>query len=261
MQLECGRPEDAVAPGEEALALREELAAVSMAAFGPDLSDSLNNHAVLLHKLERHDDAEPVARRCVDLRRGLHAGQPGAYERKLANALATHAEMLTRCGRADEAVDVGREAVDRFVALEAAEPGQHTLWLAGGLDSLAAALAEAGHEEEAFATSLDAVARAEEAHAAHGAGVGDALAQVLLAGAERHAARLPSAALAWADEAVALLRALSVDQPEAHAVALAHARDVRARAGRLTSSTCESGWPPLTNPPLLSTRSTNRMVL
>lgn len=231
MQIDCGRPEEAVAPGGEALALRAELAAASMAAFGPELSVSLNNHAVLLHKLERHEEAEPVARRCVDLRRGLHAVDPGAYERKLANALATHAEMLTRCGRAQEAVVVGREAVERLVALEAAEPGQHTMWLASALDSLAAALAGAGREDEAFATSRDAVARAAEGHAAHGAGVGDALAEVLLAGAERHAARHHQQALAWADGAVALLLALSAGQPEAHAVALTHARDVRARLG------------------------------
>ena len=231
MQIECGHPEEAVAPDAEALALREELAAVSMSAFGPELSESLNNHAVLLHKLERHEEAEPVARRCVDLRRSLHAAQPGAYERKLANALATHTEMLFQCGRADDAVDVGREAVERFAALEAAEPGQHTLWLSSALDSLAGALAGAGQEEEAFAASHDAVARGVEAHAVHGAGVGDTFAQVLLAGAERHAALHRQQALAWADEAVALLLALSVDEPEAHAVALAHARDVRALLG------------------------------
>ena len=228
MQLECGHPEAAVAPGEEALALREDLAAASGGALDGELSESLNNQAVLLHKLERHEEAERVARRCVDLRRRLHAAHPGAFERRLANALATHAEMLFRCGRADEAVGPAREAVDRFIAMEEAEPGHHTLWLAGGLDTLGAALASAGHEAAAFAASRDAVARSREAHARNGAGVGDTYAQVLTACAERHADGRRDDASAWAAEAVAVLRALSVDEPEAHAVALARAEAVRA---------------------------------
>ena len=231
MHLECGRPEEAVAPGEEALALREELAAVSMAAFGPELSDGLNNHAVLLHHLDRHEEAVPVARRCVDLRRVLHAAEPHAYERKLANALATCAEELTRCGRGGEAVEVGRESVERLEALEAAEPGLHTLWLAGSLDTLAGALACSGEESEALTTSRAATTRARASYAAHGAGVGDRLAQILLAVADRHAVDHPVQARDWAHEALELLRALAADEPEAHAAALARAEELVTEIG------------------------------
>jgi predicted nucleic acid-binding protein len=55
------------------------------------------------------------------------------------------------------------------------------------------------------------------------------LAQMLLACAERHPARHRLQVRARADEAVAVLRALFVDEAEAHAVALA--QDVRARLG------------------------------
>ena len=225
MHLECGRPDDALAPGAEALAIREELAAVSWDTFGPELADSLNNQAVLFHKLGRPADGEEVAERCVEIRRGLHASQPSAYERKLANALATHAEMLTRSGRADEALDIGREAVDRFLALESAEPGQHTWWLASALDTLAGVQAGCGLED-AFATSDAAVACGRQAYAANPAGLGDTLAQVLLACAERHASDHGAAALAWAREAEEVLAALAVEEPEAHAVALAQAREL-----------------------------------
>lgn len=231
MHLECGHRELAVAPGEEALDIREQLAGSSFGAYAPELAESLNNHAVLLHQLGRHEEAEPVAKRCVELRRRLHASQPWAYERALANALATHAEMLTHLGRGVEAVGLAREAVERFRSLEQAEPGLHTSWLAGSLDTLAGALASAGEEPEAYATSSAAAARARTAYDTHGAGAGDLLAQILLACAERHAReRLPDARR-WADEAVALLEVLSVDQPEAHAVALAHAGEVRAALG------------------------------
>lgn len=227
MHLECGRPDDAVAPADEALAIREELAVRSFDAFAPELAESLNNHAVLLHKLGHHLDGEVVSRRCLEIRRTLHAAEPWAYERKLANALATHAEMLTLCGRADEAAVAGDEAVGRLRELEAVEPGQHQWWLASALDTLAGARAASSHPG-AFATSSEAIALARETYAANRAGVGDTLAQILVAGAERHAGEHRAAALAWAEEAVRVLSLLAVEEPDAHATALTHAEEIRA---------------------------------
>lgn len=226
MFTECGRPEDGVASGAEALAIREELAAGSPEIFGAVLTESLNNQAVVLYKLGRHEEAEELAARCVDLRRDLHAARPRAFGRKLANALTTHAEMLTHCGRAEVAVEVGREAVERMVALEAAEPGDHTLWLAAALDTWAAALAADGDEARAFDTSGEALARARVAYGNNPAGVGDVLAQTLMACAERHGAHRREAAVTWVDEALEVLRSLAVDQPAAHAVALARAEEL-----------------------------------
>src|SRR5690606_18759580 len=108
-------------------------------------------------------------------------------------------------GRPEEALESGRESVQRLSALQAAAPGEHTAWLAGALDTLAAALAASGEEDRAFTTSGEAVARAREAYADNPSGVGDMLAGVLVACAERHREHRRDAALTWADEAVEVL--------------------------------------------------------
>ena len=228
MHLECGWLEEAVAPGAEALAIREELAGRVPASFAPALTDSLNNQAAVLHELGRHEEAEPLARRCVELRRQLHAERPRAYERKLPNALATHAEVLVACGRGAAALPPAREGAERMAALEAAEPGAHTIWLASALDTCAAALAASGDAREAFTTSGDAVVSGRTAYERSAGAAGIPFTQVLLACARRHRHDQPDQALAWAEEAVSVLRDLSAHEPEAHALPLARAEALRA---------------------------------
>lgn len=229
MHLERGRHEEALEPGAEALAIREELAEHAPVLYTADLTDSLNNQAAILHELGRHEEAEHLAGRCVALRRALHADRPRPFERRLANALATHAEVLTACGRGDEAVGPAGEAVERLDALESAEQGQHLPWLASALDTLAGALSATGQVGPALDASGRAcdVARAAYDDLPRAAGL--PMAQVLIACAKRHAGDDPDRARRWANEAVGMLRALSEDEPAAHAQPLARALEVRAR--------------------------------
>ena len=156
LHLERGRPEEAEAPGLEALQIRERLARRSPARRS-DLSDSLNNQAAVLIRLGRSDEAVVLAERCVALRRVLQHEQPDAFAVKLANALATHGHALATSGRPELGLVATREAVDRFRAIAGSDPVTTAPWLASAPDSLAEAAAQAGYEAECLAASREAL--------------------------------------------------------------------------------------------------------
>jgi tetratricopeptide (TPR) repeat protein len=235
MHLELGRPDEAEAPGQEALEIRERLARHS-AKHLDDLSDSLNNQAIVLDRLGRTEEAEVLASRSVELRRRLHERQPAAHERRLANALGTHSHMLTASGRPEAGVVAGREAVDRLRRLYAGDPVATAPWLAGALDSLAEAGAAAGLDAECLAASREAVDTGRRAARSSPSGFGGTYAEILLECAERCRpirGADPDECLAWVREAVDLLGVLGADEPEAYELLLERARGVLAGwAGR-----------------------------
>ncbi|WP_191277878.1 tetratricopeptide repeat protein [Nocardioides flavus (ex Wang et al. 2016)] len=230
LHLESGRPEDAEAPGAEALALRERLAPRSLSSLAA-LTDSLNNHGIVLAELGRPAEAEPLVARCVDLRRRLHDAQPRAFGRALANALVTHCDVLTRCGRAEAGLVAGREGVEMLRRLAAGDVRAYGPWLAGGTDTLAEATAAALGADRALAVTEESVDLARRALADNPAGFASSHATILLAAAERHAADQPEQARGWAGEALDLVSALSAAEPEAYAVVLERARRVAASLG------------------------------
>ncbi|RKM86463.1 hypothetical protein SFRA_033305, partial [Streptomyces xinghaiensis] len=54
---EVGRREEALAPAEEAVRLRRELAEVNPAAYLPNLAGALNNLAIQLSEVGRREEA------------------------------------------------------------------------------------------------------------------------------------------------------------------------------------------------------------
>ena len=158
----------AVGPGEEALALREQLAAVSTAASGPDLSDASTARSCCTTSTATRrpcrwraaastcaapstpQNLVPTARagpRPRHVRQDAHPLQPPGRGGRGRGAPSSGSRRWRRTNRTPNAV------------------------ARGSLDTLAGALACGGEEAEAFGTSHDATGRARSSYAAHGAGV------------------------------------------------------------------------------------------
>ena len=77
---DLGRREDALAAGEEAVAIYRELAAARPDAFlWPDLARSLTNLAVYLGGLGRREDALAAIREAAGIYQELAAARPDAF--------------------------------------------------------------------------------------------------------------------------------------------------------------------------------------
>jgi len=119
---ELGRREDALAAGEEAVALYRELAAARPDAFRPDLAGSLTNQCNRLSALGRREDALAASTEAVDIRRELAAARPDAFRPDLAMSLHNQSNRLAGLGRPEDALAAITEAVDTDRELAAIRP-------------------------------------------------------------------------------------------------------------------------------------------
>jgi tetratricopeptide (TPR) repeat protein len=153
---ELRRYDDALASSEEALGLRERLAADHPSRESDQgLAMVLNNHAAVLRRLDRLQEAAASAGRSVGLRRRLaEDGTPNSVA-LLANSLNSLAEQLGRLGDGDRAVREAEEARDLYAALP--PPGAVKKYLRANQETLGRVLAVAGRHEEALAAAERAV--------------------------------------------------------------------------------------------------------
>lgn len=153
---ELRRYEDALASSEEALALREQLAASQPSPESDKgLAMVLNNHAAVLRRVDRLSEAAESAARSVAIRRRLAAdGIPNSVA-LLANALNTHAEQLGRLGDGERAVLQAEEAAELLASLP--PPGAVTRILRANQETLGRALAVAGRHDDAVVAAQRAV--------------------------------------------------------------------------------------------------------
>jgi tetratricopeptide (TPR) repeat protein len=153
---ELHRHDDALASSEEALALREHLARTDPSRQSDQgLAMVLNNHAAVLRRLGRLEEAASSAARSVELRRRLaEDGTPNSIA-LLANSLNSHAEQLGRLGHGERAVRAAEEARDLFASLP--PPGAVTKFLRANQQTLGRVLAVAGRHEEAMVAAERAV--------------------------------------------------------------------------------------------------------
>jgi tetratricopeptide (TPR) repeat protein len=114
-----------------------------------------NNHAAVLRRLGRLEEAASSAARSVELRRRLaEDGTPNSIA-LLANSLNSHAEQLGRLGHGERAVRAAEEARDLFASLP--PPGAVTKFLRANQQTLGRVLAVAGRHEEAMVAAERAV--------------------------------------------------------------------------------------------------------
>jgi hypothetical protein len=153
---ELGRYADALVSSEQALALREGLAASEPSReTDQGLAMVLNNHAAVLRRLGRYAEAADSAARSVELRRRLaEDGAPNSLA-LLANSLNSHAEQLGRLGDGEHAVRVAEEARDLYAALP--PPGAVKKFLRANQETLGRVLGVAGRGDEAVTAAALAV--------------------------------------------------------------------------------------------------------
>ena len=154
---QLGKPEDALAAAEEAVAHYRALVATRSDAFTPALAGSLNSLAYILSDLGRREEALDAAEEAVTHYRALAEARPDAYTLAFATSLDTLASRQSDLGRREDALATAEEAIAHYRALAAARPDAFTPALANSLDNLAKTLSQFGGREDALVAAEEAV--------------------------------------------------------------------------------------------------------
>ena len=179
-----GRYTEALAAHEEAVALLKQLADELPARYLPNLADALTNFGAGLHQVDREGEALAAHEEAVALLKQLAAELPARYQPKLAHALINLAGGFGTADRHREALAAGREAVTLLQTLSVEQPACRRD-LARALTTVGAVLRDVGRNDEN--------------------------------------ARRSEKALTTHEQAVTLLRKLTVEQPDRHMPDLAWA--------------------------------------
>jgi tetratricopeptide (TPR) repeat protein len=99
-----GRSDEALAPIEEAVAIRRELAQEDPGRYNAQLANALYDLGHRLGAIGRRDDAVAATEEAVAIRRGLAQEDPGQYNPPLASALYDLGHRLVAVGRRDDAL-------------------------------------------------------------------------------------------------------------------------------------------------------------
>jgi hypothetical protein len=86
---QAGKPDQALAPAQQAVTIYRELAVADPGRYRPDLAAAVANLGVRLHRLGRPADAVAAAEEAVTVRRELAQADPGRYLPDLAISLST----------------------------------------------------------------------------------------------------------------------------------------------------------------------------
>jgi hypothetical protein len=106
----AGRREQALAPAEEAVAIRRRLAEANPDAYLPNLAQSLNILGIVLLELGRREQSLAVVEEAVAIRRRLAEANPDAYLPDLAQSLNNLGMRRALLGRREQALAPAEEA-------------------------------------------------------------------------------------------------------------------------------------------------------
>ncbi len=207
---EVGRRQEAVAPTEEAVALRRDLAAANP-AYQPDLAAALNNLGNRYSEVGRRQEAVAPTEEAVALYREQAAANP-AYQPNLAGTLSNLGIRYSEVGRHQEAVAPTEEAVALYRDLAAANPAYQPN-LAMALNNLGNRYSEVGRRQEAVAPTEEAVALRREQAAANPAYQPDLAGTLSSLGNRYSEVGRHQEAVAPTEEAVRLYRDLAAANP------------------------------------------------
>ena len=155
---QAGKPQQALAPAQHAVAIYRELAAANRNRYLPDLAAALANLGVRYHQVSRPADAVAAAEEAVGIRRELaHAG-PGGHLPDLAVSLSNLSADLAELGKPLEALAAAQEAADIHRQLAPANPGLYLPELAGSLLNLASMFSRLGHAADARSCAQESAA-------------------------------------------------------------------------------------------------------
>jgi tetratricopeptide (TPR) repeat protein len=213
---DLGRPDQALAAAEEAVAIRRELAAAQPDAFLPGLAMSLSTQSNRLGGLGRRDEALAAVEEAVAIRRRLVIAQDHLFLPDLAASLNNQSNRLSDVGRREEALAAIEEAVGIYRRLAAAQADVFLPDLAMSLNNQSRHLGGLGRREESLAAALEAVAIRRELAAERPDAFLPDLARSLTNQSNRLGdAGRPEEALAAIMEAVGIYRRLAAARPDA----------------------------------------------
>ncbi|WP_230203167.1 effector-associated domain EAD1-containing protein [Parafrankia discariae] len=164
-----GRPAEALAAAEEAVAAYRRAAAVqpsgSRAELG--LASALHNLSERLPDLGRLEEAVTADEEAVTILRRHDAARPGLFSASLAGALISLSDHLAALERHADAVEpaMAAMAINRRLAQE--YPATSVLAFAASLTVAAVRLSEAGDRQKAISTAQEAVVVFHELYQRH----------------------------------------------------------------------------------------------
>jgi tetratricopeptide (TPR) repeat protein len=219
---QVGRPADALAPAQEAVTMRREMAAAAPKRYRPDLAESLTNLGICFSGLGRPADALAPAQEAVAIHRELAVTDPDRYRPDLASSLKNLGIWLWELRRPALALPPMQEAVAILRDLAAVEPDQYRADLADALNNLGTFISVLGRPEEAPPPAQEAVSAYRELAAADPDRYRPQLALALnnLSLRLTELGRLADAAPAT-QEALAILRDLAATYPDMYRPQLA----------------------------------------
>ncbi|WP_344463962.1 tetratricopeptide repeat protein [Kitasatospora kazusensis] len=131
------------------------LAGTDPDTYLPDLAVSLNNLAVRLGEVGRHEEGLAAIREAVEIRRALAEADPGRLP-GLAGSLSNLSVRLAETGRHEEGLAAVREAAHYYQVLAEADPDAYLPEFALCLNNLSNRLGAVGRHEEGLAASGEA---------------------------------------------------------------------------------------------------------
>ncbi|MFY1621570.1 tetratricopeptide repeat protein [Micromonospora sp. WMMD735] len=206
----AGRRQEALAPAEEAVAIRRRLAEANPAAYLPDLAAAVGNLGVKLSEVGRREEALALTEEAMGIYRRLAEANPAAYLPDLAAAVGNLGIELSEVGRREEALALTEEAVAIRRRLAEANPAAYLPNLAISVGNLGVQLSEVGRHQEALALTGEAMGiyrRLAEANPA--AYLPDLAMSLTNLGVQLSEVGRREEALAAAEEAVAIRRRLA----------------------------------------------------
>ncbi|MFF8768586.1 tetratricopeptide repeat protein [Kitasatospora sp. NPDC015120] len=148
--------EHAVAADGPGITALRPLAEANPDAYLPDLASALNNLAIQLADVGRHQEALAPAQEATTTYRALTRTNPDAHLPDLAMALNNLAIQLAEVGRHQEALSPAQEATTTYRALTRTNPDAYLPNLAGALNTLANRLSDVGRRQEALSPAQEA---------------------------------------------------------------------------------------------------------
>ncbi|MFJ4533350.1 tetratricopeptide repeat protein [Streptomyces nigrescens] len=229
---DCGRVDEALSLAQQATRICRELAAADPGAHLQTLASALHDLSCLLASARQEEAARAHAQEATGLYRTLARENPGVYHHEFATSCENLALRLANAGDTEEAVALAREAVAvRRTLVQRSRLLPFLSSLANSLGSLA--LCEEAHGDTEAARRADVEALGIRRHLAEA----DPATQLppLAITLQRQANRLaesaaPQSALAFAREAVAILRGRGEPHSLAYRVSLADALSALARS-------------------------------
>ncbi|MFJ1610436.1 tetratricopeptide repeat protein [Streptomyces sp. NPDC088253] len=227
-QWYAGLRPQALASGQQAVAIWRSLADSDPAAHEPDLARSLSNLGLHLAAVGRWDEALATEQEAVSIRRSLAQTDPAAHEPDLGQSLINFGRHLADTGRPQEALDATEQAVELYERLARADLPAHEADLATALHNLGVQLAAVRRHQEALSVTQRAVdirRRLAQANpTAHEPDLATALSGL---GAHLAAAEgRPTEALNAVRQAVEIFERLAHTNPIAHEVDLASSLNI-----------------------------------